>query len=110
MKKFLPNRALAAKKKITFSVLLFAALVLKGTCAYAQRVFVDSVYYTLDNTAMTAQIAVQSNNTAVGDIVINDTVTYEGANYAVTSMADDAFARITRLRVWQTMLLPVAYN
>ena len=68
MKKFLPNRALAAKEKITFFVLLFAAVVLKGTCAYAQRVFVDSVYYTLDNTA------------------------------------------ITRLRVWQTMLLPVAYN
>ena len=97
MKKFLPNRALAAKKKITFFVLLFAAVVLKGTCAYAQRVFVDSVYYTLDNTAMTAQIAVQSNNTAVGDIVINDTVTYEGANYAVTSMANSAFADCNRL-------------
>ena len=97
MKKFLPNRALAAKKKITFFVLLFAALVLKGTCAYAQRVFIDSVYYTLDNTAMTAQIAVQSNNTAVGDIVITDTVTYEGAHYAVTSMADDAFAGCVQL-------------
>ena len=97
MKKFLSNRASAAKKKITFFVLLFAAVVLKGTCAYAQKVFVDSVYYTLDNTAMTAQIAVQSNNTAVGDIVINDTVTYEGANYAVTSMADDAFANCNQL-------------
>ena len=97
MKKFLLNRALAAKENITFFVLLFAALVLKGTCAYAQRVFVDSVYYTLDNTAMTAQIAVQSSSTAVGDIVINDTVTYEGANYAVTSMADDAFANCNQL-------------
>ncbi len=97
MKKFLLNRALAAKKKITVFILLFAALVLKGTCAYAQKVFVDSVYYTLDNTAMTAQIAVQSSSTAVGDIVINDTVTYEGANYAVTSMADDAFAYCNQL-------------
>ena len=97
MKKFLLNRALAAKEKITFFVLLFAALVLKGTCAYAQKVFVDSVYYTLDNTAMTAQIAVQSSSTAVGDIVITDTVTYEGANYAVTSMADDAFADCNQL-------------
>lgn len=97
MKKFLLNRALAANEKITFFVLLFAALVLKGTCAYAQRVFVDSVYYTLDNTAMTAQIAVQSSSTAVGDIVINDTVTYEGAHYAVTSMADDAFADCNQL-------------
>jgi len=64
---------------------------------YAQRVFIDSVYYTLDNTAMTAQIAVQSNNTAVGDIVINDTVTYEGANYAVTSMANAAFSGCNQL-------------
>ena len=85
MKKFLLNRALAAKKKITVFVLLFAALVLKGTCAYAQKVFVDSVYYTLDNTAMIAQIAVQSNNTAVGDIVINDTVTYEGDIYCLAT-------------------------
>ena len=85
------------EKKNCFCLLFVAFLLLKGTCAYAQKVFVDSVYYTLDNTAMTAQIAVQSNNTAVGDIVINDTVTYEGANYAVTSMADDAFAYCNQL-------------
>ncbi|MBQ4395180.1 MAG: leucine-rich repeat domain-containing protein [Paludibacteraceae bacterium] len=36
MKKFLLDRALAAKEKITFFVLLFAALVLKGTSAYAE--------------------------------------------------------------------------
>ena len=85
------------EKKNQICLLFVAFLLLKGTCAYAQRVFVDSVYYTLDNTAMTAQIAVQSNNTAVGDIVINDTVTYEGANYAVTSMANSAFADCNRL-------------
>ena len=64
---------------------------------YAQRVFIDSVYYTLDTTAMTAQIAVQSKTTAVGDIVINDTVTYEGANYAVTGMANAAFSGCNQL-------------
>ena len=85
------------EKKNQICLLFVAFLLLKGTCAYAQRVFIVSVYYTLDNTAMTAQIAVQSNNTAVGDIVINDTVTYEGANYAVTSMADDAFADCNQL-------------
>ena len=85
------------EKKNQICLLFVAFLLLKGTCAYAQKVFIDSVYYTLDNTAMTAQIAVQSNNTAVGDIVINDTVTYEGANYAVTSMADDAFAYCNQL-------------
>ena len=85
------------EKKNCFCLLFVAFLLLKGTCAYAQRVFIDSIYYTLENTAMTAQIAVQNNNTAVGDIVINDTVTYEGANYAVTSMADDAFADCNQL-------------
>ena len=85
------------EKKNCFCLLFVAIMLLKGTCAYAQRVFIDSVYYTLDNTAMTAQIAVQSNNTAVGDIVINDTVTYEGANYAVTSMANAAFSGCNQL-------------
>ena len=64
---------------------------------YAQRVFIDSVYYTLDTTAMTAQIAVQSKTTAIGDIVINDTVTYEGANYAITSMENSAFSGCNQL-------------
>ena len=49
MKKFLPNRALAAKEKITFFVLLFAALVLKGTCAYAQEDLSDRYAWRLDS-------------------------------------------------------------
>ena len=49
MKKFLLNRALAAKKKITFFVLLFAALVLKGTCAYAQEDLSDRYAWRLDS-------------------------------------------------------------
>lgn len=85
------------KKKNCFCLLFVAIMLLKGTCMYAQRVFIDSVYYTLDTTTMTAQIAVQSNNAAVGDIVINDTVTYEGANYAVTSMANSAFSGCNQL-------------
>lgn len=49
MKKFLLNRALAAKKKITFFVLLFAAVVLKGTCAYAQDNLSDRYAWRLDS-------------------------------------------------------------
>lgn len=49
MKKFLPNRALAAKEKITFFVLLFAAVVLKGTCAYAQEDLSDRYAWRLDS-------------------------------------------------------------
>ena len=64
-------------KKNVFYLLFVAFLLLKGTCMYAQKVFLDSVYYSLDSVTMTAQIAVQSNSTAVGDIVIGDTVTYK---------------------------------
>lgn len=85
------------KKKNQICLLFVAIMLLKGTCMYAQRVFIDSVYYTLDTTAMTAQIAVQSKTTAIGDIVINDTVTYEGANYAVASMANSAFSGCNQL-------------
>lgn len=85
------------EKKNQICLLFVAIMLLKGTCAYAQRVFIDSVYYTLDTTAMTAQIAVQSKTTAIGDIVINDTVTYEGANYAVASMANSAFSGCNQL-------------
>lgn len=49
MKKFLLNRALAAKEKITFFVLLFAAVVLKGTCAYAQEDLSDRYAWRLDS-------------------------------------------------------------
>lgn len=49
MKKFLLNRALVAKKKITFFVLLFAAVVLKGTCAYAQDNLSDRYAWRLDS-------------------------------------------------------------
>ena len=85
------------EKKNQICLLFVAFLLLKGTCMYAQRVFIDSVYYTLDTTAMTAQIAVQSKTTAIGDIVINDTVTYKGANYAITSMANAAFSGCNQL-------------
>ena len=77
--------------------IILVCLTMMANSLYAQKVFIDSIYYTLDNTAMTAQIAVQSKTTAIGDIVITDTVTYEGANYAVTSMADDAFAGCVQL-------------
>ena len=85
------------EKKNQICLLFVAFLLLKGTSVYAQKVFLDSVYYSLDSVTMTAQIAVQSNSTAVGDIVIGDTVTYEGANYAVTSMANSAFADCNQL-------------
>ncbi len=85
------------RTKNLIGLLVLAVMLLKGTCVYAQKVLIDSVYYTLDGATKTAEIAVQSNSTAVGEVVINDSVTYEGANYAVTSMANSAFSGCNQL-------------
>ena len=85
------------KSKNLVGLLLTAGMLLNGTCAFAQKVLIGNVYYTLDGTSMTAEIAVQSNSTAVGDIVIGDSVSYEGASYAVTGMADEAFEDCNQL-------------
>ena len=85
------------QKNFLFGLLLVAGMLLEGTCVYAQKILIGDVYYTLDGGSMTAEIAVQSNSTAVGDIVIGDSVSYEGASYAVTGMVDDAFADCNQL-------------
>ncbi|MBQ8939423.1 MAG: leucine-rich repeat domain-containing protein [Paludibacteraceae bacterium] len=85
------------KSKNLVGLLLVAGMLLEGTCVYAQKVLINNVYYTLDGTSMTAEIAVQSSSTAVGDIVIGDSVSYEGASYAVTGMADEAFEDCNQL-------------
>ena len=72
MKKFLPNRALAAKEKITFFVLLFAAVVLKGTCAYA-TVYTGSLgpelTYTLDSG--TGHVVIEGRGAMTSDDLSN---------------------------------------
>lgn len=72
MKKFLPNRALAAKEKIMFSVLLFAALVLKGTYAYA-TVYTGSLgpelTYTLDSG--TGHVVIEGRGAMTSDDLSN---------------------------------------
>ena len=85
------------RTKNLIGLLVLAVMLLKGTCVYAQKVLIDSVYYTLDGASLTAEIAVQSTSTAVGEVVINDSVTYEGVNYAVSKMADGAFAECNQL-------------
>ncbi len=85
------------RTKNLIGLLVLAVMLLKGTCVYAQKVLIDSVYYTLDGATKTAEIAVQSTSTAVGEVVINDSVTYEGVNYAVSKMADGAFAECNQL-------------
>ena len=85
------------KSKTLIGLLLVAGMLLNGTCVYAQSVLIDGLYFRLDSTAMTASVARQNNTTAVGDIVVSDTVQYNGRNYAVTSIAENAFMECKQL-------------
>ena len=77
MKKFLPNRALAAKEIFTFFVLLFAALVLKGTCAYAQGISTDNYAWRLDGIRLKTVVHESEDGSYLGtqvDDVITSTL------------------------------------
>ena len=115
MKKFLPNRALAAKEKITFFVLLFAALVLKGTCAYAtvyNGVCGENVSWTLDSE--TKVLTISGTGEMYHDGHFSDALHWHGQNLTttiqsvvieqgVTSVGYWAFANCTNLK---TISLP----
>ena len=115
MKKFLPNRASAAKEKITFIVLLFAALVLKGTCAYAtvyNGVCGENVSWTLDSETKVLTISVTGEMYHDGHF--SDALHWHGQNLnsafqsvviepGVTSIGYWAFANCTNLK---TISLP----
>ncbi len=83
MKKFLLNRALAAKEKITFFVLLFAALVLKGTSAYAQEDLSDRYAWRLDGIQLNTVVLESEDGSYLGTQV--DDVNYF---YAPDSMTE----------------------
>ena len=85
------------QKNFLLGLLLVAGMLLEGTCVYAQSVLIDGLYFRLDSTAMTASVARQDNTTAVGDIVVSDTVQYNGRKYAVTSIAENAFRECKQL-------------
>ena len=115
MKKFLPNRASAAKEKITFIVLLFAALVLKGTCAYAtvyNGVCGENVSWTLDSE--TKVLTISGTGEMYHDGHFSDALHWHGQNLnsafqsvviepGVTSIGYWAFANCTNLK---TISLP----
>lgn len=115
MKKILLNRALAAKEKIMFFVLLFAALVLKGTCAYAtvyNGVCGENVSWTLDSE--TKVLTISGTGEMYHDGHFSDSLHWHGQKLTttiqsvvieqgVTSVGYWAFANCTNLK---TISLP----
>ena len=68
-------------------VLLFAALIMVAMNGRAENI--GGLNYDLDNNTMTASVS--NNQNATGDIVIPDSVVYNGNTYTVTAIGEWAF-------------------
>ena len=89
MKNLLINRALAAKKKKIFTLLLAIAASV-GTM-YAEKVKIGDLYYNLFATNQTAEVTSPSSGGYSGEIIIPSSVTYNSVTYSVTSIGGGAF-------------------
>ncbi len=75
-------------------LLIFAMLL--PMVVKADAVEIDGIYYNLISKAKLAEVTKRANYYS-GDIVIPESVTYEGENYNVTSIGHGAFAYCTSL-------------
>ena len=67
-------------------------LALLPMLASADPVEIDGIYYNLDSKTKKAEVTKKPNNwTYSGSVVIPSTVTYDGTQYSVTSIGEDAF-------------------
>ena len=80
--------------KKRFFTLLLAVAASVGTM-FAEMVIIGDLYYNLDATNQTAEVA--RNSSASGDIIIPASVTYNEITYSVTSIGKNAFYRCTGL-------------
>ena len=94
MKNLLINRALAAKKKKIFTLLLAVATSV-GTM-FAQKIKIGDLYYNLDATNQTAEVTSFSDKYS-GAIVIPSSVTYNSKTFSLTSIGNNAFEGCTGL-------------
>ena len=111
MKKFLLNRALAAKKKFISVLLLALASVCTVNAQTNDTVLVDGLYYILvtggaspfayvtsKGDYYTGNFAADQLDYVSGDLVIPSTVTYNAVDYPVTKIDAGAFSRCRRLK------------
>lgn len=77
------------KKTYPFLLSLFIALCLLPAAAFAQKVTINKINYSIDETSGTASVV--SGNQTNGRIEIPDTITVEGKEYPVTVIGANAF-------------------
>ncbi len=76
-------------KKNTLFVLSLLSVLL-GNTLYSQEFIIDDIEYVINshNTVFVSEM----NTTASGDVVIPETITYEGADYTVTGIRNASFS------------------
>lgn len=80
------------KKQILYLVMTLLSI----TASAQSSVNIGDISYKLNSVNNTAEVVFQRKRYS-GDIVIPSSVSYNGADYSVTSIADNAFARSTDL-------------
>ncbi len=74
-------------------ILLLALLLSVTSSAFAEEAEINGLWYELVSKAKEAKVIKYKNDVNYkGDIVIPETVEYNGANYSVTSIGDNAFS------------------
>ena len=81
---------------------LLLTLLCLSLSAWAHDAEVDGIFYNLDAANKTATVTFKGDNywdddEYSGDVVIPETVTYNGITYSVTSLGDDCFAGCSSL-------------
>ena len=77
-------------------IFLVLTLLCLSLSAWAYEAEVNEIFYNLDEVNRTATVT-SYNNVYSGDVVIPETVTYNGITYSVTSLGDDCFNGCKRL-------------
>lgn len=90
------------KFKLFFLTYLFQFIALSALAYDAE---IDGIYYNLNQTDQTAQVTFFENNKPVysGDIILPESVPYDGVTYKVTSIGKQAFDNCSELR---SMVIP----
>ena len=74
-------------KKLLFTLML----LLMTMVAFAEKVEVNGLYYELINKTLTAEVVKSDGDSYSGNIVIPESIEYEGSAYTVTSIGSNSF-------------------
>ena len=90
------------KPKLIFLSFIFQFIALSALAYDAE---IDGIYYNLNPTDQTAQVTFFENNKPVysGDMILPESVPYDGVTYKVTSIGKQAFDNCSELR---SMVIP----